>query len=195
MFEKLAKMRKLDKAKKLFQNAVDADLEWQNEARQDFDFRDGEQWSTEEKKILNEELRPVLTFNLTKSQIDLIMGMNEDNRISHRASPVEPLDGFLAELLNDIADHIKETHDFDDEEDMALESAAICGRGYVAIDVAPDPQKFGEIKIEEVVIPVREIHFDPSARRPNWSDASYVCWDRWMNVEDFRIKYPKIKGI
>jgi hypothetical protein len=194
MFETLTKMKKLDKAKDMFMRAVDADREWQGRAIQDFDFRDGEQWTSEEKQILQEELRPVLTFNLTKSQVDLIMGMNEDNRIRHRCSPVEPTDGFLSELLNDVTDWVHESNDFDDEEDMALESAAISGRGYVALDVNPDPQRFGDIIIKETVVPVREIHIDPSARRPNWSDASYVCWDRWIGVEDFKVKYPKIRG-
>jgi len=194
MFEFLSKIKKLDKAKKMFQRAVDADREWQGGAIQDFNFRDGEQWTNEEKRILAEELRPCMTFNLTKSQVDLIMGMNEDNRITHRCSPVEPLDGFLSELLNDISDWVRETNEFDDEEDMALESAAICGRGYVALDVSPDPKKFGDIKIQEIVVPVREVHPDPSARRPNWSDASYICWDRWIGIEDFKIKYPKIRG-
>jgi hypothetical protein len=194
MFEQLTKMKKLDKGKEMFMRAVDADREWQGKATQDFDFRDGEQWTSQEKQILQDELRPVLTFNLTKSQVDLIMGMNEDNRIRHRCSPVEPLDGFLSELLNDITDWVHESNDFDNEEDMALESAAICGRGYVALDVSPDPQKFGDIIIKETVVPVREVHPDPSARRPNWSDASYICWDRWIGIEDFKVKYPKIRG-
>ncbi|TFH04026.1 MAG: hypothetical protein E4H14_15605, partial [Candidatus Thorarchaeota archaeon] len=129
MFETLAKKKKLERAKGLFIDALNKDNHWQQEAREDFEFRDGKQWSDEEEQILKEELRPVLTFNLSKSSIDLIMGMNEDNRITHRASPTEPSDSFLCEVLNDLADNVSESQDFMYEEDSSLESAAICGRG------------------------------------------------------------------
>lgn len=192
LFEKMSKAKKLEEAKRLFQESVTLDNKWQRLAREDFAFRDGQQWTNEERQILNAERRPCLTFNLTKSSVDLIMGMNEDNRIIHRCSPVDPTDGFLAEVLNDLTEWVQETNSFQDEEDGALESAAISGRGYVAIDFLPDPKRFGEIVMTEVNVPVHEIHFDPSSRRRDFSDAGYVFWDRWMGVADFRMRYPKI---
>lgn len=192
MFEKLNKKKKLERGKELFIDAVNRDREWQGEARQDFNFRDGDQWSSEERAILEEELRPILTFNLTKSSIDLIMGMSEDNKVIFRAVPVDPTDGFLAEVLNDVADWVRDTNDFDDEETATLESAAICGRGYTGIDFVPDPKRFGEIIMQEITIPVSEIHYDPASRRPGWDDASYFCWDRWLTREDFLMRFPKV---
>ena len=192
MFEILKKKKKLEEAKKLFIDALDKDMKWQNEAREDFKFRDGDQWSDEEKQILQEELRPVLTFNLTKSSIDLIMGMNEDNRIVYRASPTESSDAFLCEVLNDISDYVVETEGFEEEEDGALESASICGRGFVGIDFMADPNRFGDIQLSEIDIPVHEVHIDPASRRPNNQGASYLFWDRWMTREDFKIRFPKL---
>jgi hypothetical protein len=194
MLEGLSKRRKLDEAKKLFAEAVDRDAKWQIEAREDFAFRDGDQWTEAEKGILDVERRPALTFNLTKSSIDLIMGMNEDNKIRYRATPVEPTDGFLCEVLNDLVDHVAEVKDFEQEEDGALESAAICGRGFVGIDFMADPDRFGDIIMTEVDIPVHEVHFDPAARRANLEDASYIVWDRWMSKEDFKMRFPKLSG-
>lgn len=195
MFETLKKKEKLQKAKKVFLDSVSKDSNWQSEAKRAFNFRDGlGQWSKEEKQIMEEEMRPALTFNLTKSSIDLIMGMNEDNKIRYRVSPTEPQDAFLSEVLNDIADWVYENYEFEDEESDALESAAISGRGYLALDFLPDPKRFGEIIMSLVSVPVHEIHFDPAARRRNLDDASYICWDRWMPVEEFKMKYPHVKG-
>jgi len=191
MLEKLTKQKKLDKAKGLFLDAVHSDAHWQREALEDFNFRDGFQWTEQEKQVLEEEMRPVLTFNLTKSSIDLIMGMNEDNRIKFRCNPVDPTDAFLCEVINDVVDWIYEQNDFEEEEDAALESAAICGRGYVAVDFVPDPDRFGDVQLTQVFVPVHEVHYDPASRRPNWEDAGYVCWDRWISREDFKIKFPK----
>jgi hypothetical protein len=78
------------------------------------------------------------------------------------------------------------------EEDGALESATICGRGYVGIDFNPDPKRFGDIVLSEIDIPVHEVHFDPASRRPFLQDARYIFWDRWINRENFKMKYPKI---
>ena len=191
MFETITKAKKLDKAKELFVQAVDADMEWQREAMEDFDFRDGNQWTKKEKEVLENELRPALTFNMTKSSVDLIMGLNEDNRVVFRCTPQEMTDDFLCEVMNSIYDWVRENNEFEDEEDMALESAAIAGRGYVAMDFVPDPKRFGDIVMQEVVVPVHEIHFDPAARRTDLSDASYITWDRWLSVEEFAVKFPK----
>jgi hypothetical protein len=195
MFEKLRKSKKLAKAKKMFLESVSKDSGWQRKAIGWFAFRDGEQWTKEERSILEAEMRPVLTFNLTKSHIDLIMGMNEDNRIIHRAIPVDPTDAFLAEVLNDLTEWVRENNDFTAEEDAALESASICGRGYVAIDIWPDPDNFGEIIISEIAVPVHEVHFDQAARRPGLEDAAFICWDRWLTKDDFKIRYPKVTSV
>ena len=193
MFEQLSKKAKLEKAKKLLREAEQKDRYFQKMAAEDSNFKNGDgQWTAEEKRILEEELRPVLTFNLTKSSCDLIMGMNEDNKIIHRASPFEPSDAFLCDVLNDLSDYVVESNNFDEEEDGGLESAVVCGRGWVGIDFQPDPDRFGEIIMSEIDIPVHEVHFDPSARRPNLEDTSYRTWDRWMTQEDFKIRFPQI---
>ena len=193
MFEGLTKEKKLERAKILFSEAVMKDRTWQKEAREDFAFRDGFQWTSEERRLLQDEMRPCLTFNLTKSSVDLIMGMNEDNKIDYKCGPVDRTDGFLCDVLNDLAYWIQQNNRFSDEEDDALESAAISGRGYVAIDFSPDPKRFGDIVMQEIAVPVHEFHFDPAARKRDLSDASYIFWDRWLSVADFKVKYPKVK--
>lgn len=194
MFAGMTKAKKLLAARTLCTEATDRDRRWQNTAKEDFAFRDGYQWTSAEKQILEEEMRPILTMNLTKSSCDLIMGMNEDNKMQFRAAPAEPTDGFLAEVLNDILAWVNERFDFDEEEDGALESAVICGRGYVGIDFLPDPDKFGEIVLQEINIPVHEIHFDPSSRRHKLEDASYIVWDRWLTRHDFQMRWPSLSN-
>jgi hypothetical protein len=121
------------------------------------------------------------------------MGMNEDNRVVYKCSPVDPTDGFLCDVLNDLDYWISQNNDFENEEDDALESGSICGRGYVAIDFVPDPKRFGDIIISEVNVPVHEVRLDPSSRKRDISDARYIFWDRWFSITDFKVKYPKVK--
>jgi hypothetical protein len=191
MFEGLNKQDKLSKAKGLFQDSIDSDVKNQTLFHDDFRFRDGFQWTAEEKRIMMEELRPALTLNLTKSSCDLVMGLNEDNRVQYRAVPVADEDDFLCEVINDLTDWVGEDQGFEEIEDSAFESAVICGRGYVGVDFVPDPKNFGEITLTEVDIPVHEVHYDPASRKPDWKDCSYICWDKWLNREEFKIRYPK----
>jgi hypothetical protein len=94
--------------------------------------------------------------------------------------------------MNDIDDWVTDNEDFEEEEDSAFESAVICGRGWIGIDFVPDPNRFGNITLTEIDIPVHEVHFDPNGRRGNGSDWGYVCWDRWMNRADFKLRFPKM---
>ena len=195
MFEKRIPLsKKLDRVNELTEQAVRVDLEYQREAKEDFNFRNGDQWPAEEKMMLAEAKRPCLTFNLTKASVDLVMGLNEDQKIRYRAVPVNKEDGILADVLNKIMYRLHEEGEWNSEEDDAFESMLICGRGWVAVDFNYDPKRFGYIKIDETSVPVHEIYKDPGSRRRDLEDASYILWERWMTAEDFKIKYPKSKA-
>lgn len=195
MFEKRIPLQeKLKRAYELAEQAVRVDIDFQRNAKEDFDFRNGDQWPAEEKMMLAEAKRPCLTFNLTKSAVDLVMGLNEDQKVRYRAVPVNKEDTYLADVLNKIVYRLHEENRWVDEEDDAFESMLICGRGWVAVDFNYDPKRFGYIKIDHTSIPVNEIFKDPGSRRRDLADASYVTWERWMTVEDFQNKYPNAKN-
>lgn len=194
MFEKrMSKADKLRTAKIVCDEGISADLQWQKDSIEDFSFRDGDQWPSVEREILKEEHRPVLTFNLTKSSIDLVMGLNSDQRVRFRCTPVESNDDFLCEVINNIVYWMYEKNDWDDEEDDAFESAAICGRGWVGIDFVPNPKQYGEIIVDEKSIPTGEVTKDPASRRKDAKDASWICQEKWFSIEDFKNMYPKSK--
>lgn len=192
MFKGLSDQEKLARAKTLWTESSDNDAVFQEEAKEDFGFQDGTaQWTEAERQILAEEMRPCFTFNLVKGSTDLVKGMNEDIKVRYIASPVEPTDGFLAEVLNDVASHVTEKADFEAEEDAAFESCTICGRGWNAIDFVPNPKRLGHINLSLVSIPVNEVKMDYCSRKDDLSDSQYIFWDKWLNVEDFKVKYPE----
>jgi len=194
MFEKLGKKQLLDSVREIFDEAVSADRTWQTDAQESFEFRDNNQWSKEEEEQLNEERRPHLTFNITKAHIDLIMGINEDLRKRYVCTPVSQDDAFKCEILNNIIFWLYEKNSWHDEEDIAFESAVICGRGWTAIDFDLHPNRYDQIKVSETNIPIHEVRRDPASRKTDLSDASYVIWDKWLSIEDFIVKYPEMES-
>ena len=194
MFDGLTDSEKLKQARDLFIKASTYDTAFQKEAAEDFAFRDGTQWSQDDKKSLEEERRAALVMNVTKSSVDLIMGVNDDTRIKYKAVPVDPTDGFLCEVVNKLDNWVCQNNDIDGDEDEAVESAAICGRGWVNVDFEADPKNIGHIRLFNTVVPVNEVRKDPSSRKKDLSDAQYVFWSKWLSKVDFRIRYPKLKG-
>ena len=102
MLETTNKQKLLDDVRDMFDEAVSIDREWQGRAKEAFEFRDNDQWSDIEKDILEEARRPHLTFNITKAHIDLIMGINEDQRKRYVCTPISADDDFRCEILNNI---------------------------------------------------------------------------------------------
>jgi hypothetical protein len=193
MFEEMRKLQKITKAKQLFDESILADRDFQRDAYEAFAFRDGKQWTEEEKALLAEEMRPCLTMNLIKASVDLVMGINEDIRVVYKAMPVEPSDDFLCEVLNDIAEWVIETANFEEEENTAFESSCISGRGWNAMDFNINPKKIQHINITNTSIPVHEVRKDPSSRKKNLSDAEFIFWDKWLSESEFIVKFPSLK--
>ena len=194
MLETLGKKALLSTVHELFDEAISADSEWQISAKESFEFRDGSQWADTEIDLLESSNRPHLTFNITKAHIDLIMGINEDQRTRYVCTPVNEEDGFRCEVLNNIISLLYEKGDWIDEEDVSFESAVICGRGWTAIDFDINPNRYDQIKITESNIPVHEVRRDPASRKTDLTDASYIIWDKWLTIEDFVVKYPHLEN-
>jgi len=191
MFDGLKKEEKLKRAKKLHIQAASADSDFQREAKEDFEFRDGFQWTKQEKQLLEADNRPCLTFNLIFNSIELIKGLNEDTKVRFFATPVEPSDDFLCEVLTNAADYARTAGGAEEAEDDTFESSATCGRGWQGIDFDPDPKRLGHILLNFPSIPVHEVKKDPSSRRQDLGDASHIFWEKWLTEEDFKIRYPK----
>ena len=181
----------LERAKVLFNNSVSAGRNWQSDAKSDHDFRNGKHWTDDEMQILADENRPCLTFNLVKPTIEVVMGLNEDNAPRIIAAPVEKTDGFLAEVINDVNYWVQKKYKFKQKKNLAFEAACICGRGYLAMDFTIDPKRIGFIDIIPTTIPAHELHLDPACRENDLSDASYIFWEKWISVEDFKVSYPE----
>src|SRR4030042_2872078 len=102
MFEGLSGKELLKGALEALDNAISGDALFVKEAKEDCEFKDGKQWTEQEKRVLDLELRPALTMNLLKSLVDIVKGMYEDVRVRYSPAPVEASDGVLCEGLDNV---------------------------------------------------------------------------------------------
>lgn len=197
MFDGLTPKQKLKRAIEIHKDSDSKDGKFRRAARESFAFWRGPgQWTQQEREILNAEQRHAHTYNLTKRFIDLVLGIYEDYAVQYFASPKEPTDALLAEVLNNVYQWVYNAFNFESEILATRESTLICGRGHCAIDFQIDPKNLFEkfIKIFLNNIPYHEFQKDPASRKKDYSDAAYEIWDKWIQVEDFKVNFPDFAG-
>jgi len=76
---------------------------WRTEAREDFDFIAGKQWTQEEKTILAGQLRPVITFNRAITIVKAVAGTEINGRHEIRFVPRNNEDTRVNEVLSGVS--------------------------------------------------------------------------------------------
>lgn len=175
--------------------AKDASRKWRKEAREDYDFYAGRQWSREDEAYLREQRRPIITFNRTAPFIDAIVGTELNNRqeTSYLPRTINPddLDAAAAELFTEGAKWIRQSCDADDHETEAYQDSLICGMGWTEtrLDYEEDPD--GKVVVERIA--PTEMYWTAGATKPNLSDARDIWRIRMMSVEEVKARWSKVK--
>ncbi len=161
---------------------------WRSDAREDFDFIAGKQWTEEEKSILAAQLRPIITFNRAITIIKAVAGTEINGRHEIRFVPRNNQDSQVNEVLSGASKWMGDGCDAEDEESEAFQHSLICGMGWTEsrLDYEKDPQG---TYVEECVNPL-EMYWDRSARKKNLADARRIWRVRKMSLSDAKAMFP-----
>lgn len=184
----------LAEAKELFTTSRDEEWPLLERMDEDMRFAAGEQWDEAAKALLEAENRPALTFNLTQQVIRELVGANEDVRKRMRAVPVGDEDEALALVMDHIWQRIYHDADVPDIEREAFEKSTTCGRNTVFLDINPSQSHPGFWDITLESLGSQEVIWDASAMRPDYGDAKFVIWTRWISESQFKSAYPERAG-
>ena len=178
----------LEMVKKWYRTSSSQTSTWRKDAEQAYDLVAGEQWDEADKKILEDQDRPTVTFNRIGPVIASISGMEVNNRQQVRFIPRTPDDTPINESLTMIADWIRDNTDAEDEESEAFRDCLITGMGWMETrtDYVDNPD--GDIVMERV--DPLEMYWDASAKKRNLADSSYLMRVRDIDKADAEAMFP-----
>lgn len=176
--------------RKWFRSAVDGAQRWQEEAREDYAFFEGQQWTEAEKQRFAKSGRPNLTINRIKPLINVLSGYQRLNRYDIDFLPRTADDVEICQVRRGMTKYVLDRSDYDSQESLAFMDAAIGGLGWLSVGYSYDEETGdGEATVR------REnpfgVYVDPEAHADDFSDAKYICMAKWVDKDELARVFPE----
>ena len=187
------KAKLVDKLDKMFSYAADNPswIRGRNSMIKCFQYREGEQWTAEEKAELEKRHQPDTVNNQISVVVNRLVGdlVNQKFRVGFVGRNQEP-DEKLGNVLSNLLMHIRQSNDLEFEERDMAEDGFTCGMGVLDMSISFDDMDQPEIKVRNedplIVFP------DPDSRRYDWNeDARFVARAKWWSIDEAAETYPQ----
>lgn len=187
-------MAHVENLKTHFDNFLDFTDEERRRAEKRRDYRDLKQWTEEEAQKLTARGQAPIVFDQFGKKVDGLCGLEVDRRSDPKAYPVMPRYDQAADAITDALRYVEAKEAFDETASEVFEDKIVEGYGGVIVEVEKKETRRGE----EFTIKVNQIHwdriyYDPYSRRKDFKDAKYMGITLWMDEEDAKARFPKVK--
>jgi len=176
----------------MFQAMLQSDEDWMESAKESVSFYTGSfgtgQWTSDDLEKLRSENRPPLQLNIVLPKVNLIAGVERQQRSYWRAKPVEATDEQTASLITPLLLHMDRGERMQSAFSRAFKDGVITGRGWldVFVDVSED--------FEAEIFVNREswsnVFSDPEAREPDTKQWSMMARTRWLTLPQLKSLFP-----
>ncbi|AQS40799.1 MAG: Phage portal protein [Candidatus Tokpelaia hoelldobleri] len=165
---------------------------WRKMAREDYAFYNGDQWSAEDMAQLQEQKRPVMTFNRVAPLVNAVIGAEINNRRQVRYIPREVGDSIANEVLTGAGEWFREQAGAEDEDSEAFADTVICGMGWTDTRLDFDNNPDGD-PVMARLDPMKMV-WDWSAAKPNLADARRLWYVDEKPFEDVQAMFPDMSA-
>lgn len=163
---------------------------WRKEAREDFQFYSGEQWSDADKQALAAKSRAPVVFNRIAPLINAVVGSEINNRREVQYIPREIGDAKASEILTAAGEWFRDQTGAEDEESDAFEDACIGGMGWTDTRLEFEDDPDGSPIIERM--DCMEMVWDFNAVKPNLADAKRLFRVRDIPFSEAEEMFPGV---
>lgn len=161
---------------------------WRVEAKEDYDFRAGEQWTAEDRQLLNAQQRPHIVFNRCITMLRAVAGMEINGRHEISYVPRHNEDTEANEQLTGISKWMGDECDAEDEQSRSFEDMLTCGMGWTESRLDFEEDNQGKY-IEEAIDPI-EMYWDRTCNRKNLFGARRMHRVRKIPFGDAMQMFP-----
>ena len=180
----------LRQCRKWFEAAVDGGRKWREEAREDYEFTAGKQWTEEEIRAFREDGRPAITINRILPLLNILSGYQRINRYDLDFLPRSADDAELCQVRRGITKYVMDRCDYDGAESQVFLDCAIGGLGWFGVRYKYDQEiQDGEAVIER--IDPFGMYIDPEAHELDYSDAKFLIRAKWVSKDELKQVYPE----
>lgn len=184
----LGDLNLFEQLKEWFRQDADHSHDWRIQAREDYAFVAGDQWTAEDAAKMRLELRPIITFNRIAPVIDTVSGMEVANRQEVRYIPRQLGQAGVNELLTEAAKWARDECNAEDEESDAFVDAVICGYGWTETQMEYEDDPDGMCIVRR--IDALEMYADMNASKRNLMDARRMFRVRDMGADEAEDMFP-----
>jgi hypothetical protein len=163
-----------------------AEMEEQREARR---YYHGSQHTAEEIQKLNERNQPVVTYNRIVKKINGVCGLVEKLRQDPKGFPRSPNGADGAELATNVLRYVLDANDWRDQSPEIANDGAVEGIGGIEISLEAGDQ--GDPDVSVSYVDPRDYFYDPRSSKWDFSDATFMGIDKWVDVEAAVDMFPE----
>jgi hypothetical protein len=157
-------------------------------AQRDRDYTDHDQYTREERKILNERGQPIITINKIKDKLELLCGMERKARTDPKAFARTPAEEDRADAATQCLRYIADDNSFSLLRSLVFENMLTEGAGGVDLGLEDDGQ--GSCNVTMTHIPWDRVWYDPHSRSLDFADARYKGLVIWTDRDALEEMYP-----
>lgn len=179
-----------DQLKDLALQAKEHAETWWDESKIYFDYYAGRQWTEDDRRILENQMRPVITFNRIAPVVDSLLGMELNNREQVQYYPRTMGDVKINELYTSAAMWVRQQCEAEDEESDAFMDLAVSGMGWTDTHLVQDENSEGRLDIKIDRVDGAEMGWDPNSKKRNLADARFLARFRDIPISEAEAMFP-----
>ena len=176
-----------------FESAEEATQGGRQEAERARNYFDGNQFTAAEIAELRRRKQPITPENLIRPKVEGLCGLERQSRTDPIAYPRTRQHDEDASAATDALRYVSDDQDLDIKISRVFENMLVEGEG--GVEVTVKKLKNGAIDPRVVLIPHHRLYGDPHSREADRSDAAFVGYVTWMDIEKAEQRWPDKKEV
>lgn len=177
-----------------FEEAEEATRSAREKSERDRDYYDNKQLTQEEHDELEKRGQPPISFNVIKSRVEFLQGIEKKQRRDPKAWPRNPQDSNAADAYTDGMRYAVLRADYETARSNAWKNITV--EGFGGIEGWVEPARDGNYNIKMKRIPWDRLFYDPHSVEADFSDATYLGQVLWLDEAAAVLRYGEdVRGI